>query len=95
MKISKKDIRYVAHLSRIALSDSEEELFVHQLSDILSYIEKLNQLNTDNVDPLVYTTNTFNVFREDALEKPLAIEDAQSCAPSTMGAFFKVPKVIE
>jgi aspartyl-tRNA(Asn)/glutamyl-tRNA(Gln) amidotransferase subunit C len=95
MKISKKDIRYVAYLSRIALTDNEEELFVHQLSDILSYIEKLNKLNTDNVDPLVYTTNTFNVFREDALEKSISIEDAHYCAPSTMGVFFKVPKVIE
>jgi len=95
MKISDNDIRYVAHLSRISLTENEEALFVHQLSDILSYIEKLNKLNTENVEPLVYTTNAFNVFREDVLEKSISIDDAQSCAPSIMGVFFKVPKVIE
>ena len=95
MKIDKKDIEYIANLSRIELSDNEKEMFIHQLSDILSYIEKLNELNTENIKPTAYSINTTNVFREDKLEPPISREDAVINAPSTMGVFFKVPKVIE
>ncbi|MEK7749972.1 MAG: Asp-tRNA(Asn)/Glu-tRNA(Gln) amidotransferase subunit GatC [Planctomycetota bacterium] len=95
MKIDKKTIEYIANLSRIELSDQEKEVFIHQLSDILSYIEKLNKLNTEDIKPMAYSINTTNVFREDKLEPPISIEDALINAPSTMGVFFKVPKVIE
>ena len=95
MKIDRKDIEYIANLSRIELSGHEKELFIHQLSDILSYIEKLSKLNTENIKPMAYSMNTTNVFREDKLELPISREDALSNAPSTMGVFFKVPKVIE
>lgn len=95
MKIEKKDIEYIANLSRIELSDHEKEMFIHQLSDILSYIEKLNELNTKDIKPMAYSINTTNAFREDKLEPPISREDALINAPSTMGVFFKVPKVIE
>jgi len=95
MKIGKKDIEYIANLSRIELSDIEKEMFVHQLSDILSYIEKLNKLNTENVKPMAYTINASNIFREDKLEPSISISDALLNAPVTKGVFFKVPKVIE
>ena len=95
MKIDKKTIEYIANLSRIELSDQEKEVFIHQLSDILSYIEKLNKLNTEDIKPMAHSINTTNVFREDKLEPPISREDALSNAPSAMGAFFKVPKVIE
>ncbi len=95
MKIEKKDIEYIANLSRIELSDREKEMFIHQLTDILSYIEKLNELNTKEIKPMAYSINTTNVFREDKLEPPISREDALINAPSTMGVFFKVPKVIE
>jgi len=95
MKIDKKTIEYIANLSRIELSDQEKEVFIHQLSDILSYIEKLNKLNTEDIKPMAYSINTTNVFREDKLEPPISREDALNNAPSAMGVFFKVPKVIE
>ena len=95
MTIGKKDIEYIANLSRIELTESEKEKFVIQLSDILSYIEKLNELNTANVEPMAYTTNESNVFREDVLVQSISPEDALRNAPAIMGVFFKVPKVIE
>jgi len=95
MKIDKKTIEYIANLSRIELSDQEKEVFIHQLSDILSYIEKLNELNTEDIKPMAHSINTTNVFREDKLEPPISREDALNNAPSSTGVFFKVPKVIE
>ncbi len=95
MKIQKKDIEYIANLSRIELDEHEKELFIQQLSDILSYIEKLNELNTDNVTPLAYTVDVTNVFREDTLEQSIQLEDVLLNAPAAKGVFFKVPKVLE
>jgi aspartyl-tRNA(Asn)/glutamyl-tRNA(Gln) amidotransferase subunit C len=95
MKISKKDIEYIANLSRIELTEHEKEMFVHQLNDILSYIEKLNKLNTENIKPLAYAMSVSNVFREDKLEHSIPLEDVLLNAPAVQGAFFKVPKVIE
>ncbi|TVM03082.1 MAG: Asp-tRNA(Asn)/Glu-tRNA(Gln) amidotransferase GatCAB subunit C [Candidatus Brocadia sp. WS118] len=93
--MGKKDIEYIAHLSRIELSETEKETFVCQLSDILSYIEKLNRLNTEAVKPMSCTVNATNVLRDDILESSLSLEEAQFNAPATKGVFFKVPKVIE
>lgn len=74
---------------------NEEEMFIRQLSDILSYVNKLNKINTENVKPLVYPLNMSNVFRDDELDESSSREEVLSNAPSTMGFFFKVPKVIE
>ncbi len=95
MKIDKRDIEYIANLSRIELSESEKEMFVHQLGDILTYIEKLNELNTEDTKPMINTMNAYNIFREDKLVPSISHEEATSSAPVSMGAFFKVPKVID
>ncbi len=95
MKIDVKDIEYVANLSRIELSSQEKELFIHQISDILSYIEKLSKLNTDGVKPMAYPLAATNVLRDDELKSSISRDNALVNAPSTKGVFFKVPKVIE
>lgn len=95
MNVGKKDIEYIANLSRIQLSEIEKETFIHQLSDILSYIEKLNRLNTETVKPLSTAINATNIFREDVIEQSIPLEDTHLNAPATQGVFFKVPKVIE
>jgi aspartyl-tRNA(Asn)/glutamyl-tRNA(Gln) amidotransferase subunit C len=95
MQIDKRDIEYIANLSRIDLSEIEKETFVYQLRDILSYIEKLNRLNTETVRPLSSAVTATNVFRDDTLESSLPFEDTQMNAPAVHGVFFKVPKVIE
>jgi aspartyl-tRNA(Asn)/glutamyl-tRNA(Gln) amidotransferase subunit C len=95
MKIDKKNIEYIANLSRLKLSESEKDTFVIQLSDILTYIEKLNKLNTNDVLPMSYPINATNVFREDKLGASVSKEDAFQNSPAQMDVFFKVPKVIE
>ena len=95
MKIIKKDIEYIANLSRIELTEQEKEMFIHQLGDILSYIEKLNKLNTENVKPMAHAIDVYNVFRDDTPETSISKEDALFNAPSKVGVFFQVPKVID
>ncbi len=95
MSISIKDIDYVASLSKFELSDKEKGIFVSQLREVLSYIEKLNKLDTENIAPLIHPFNVTNIFREDMLEESIRREKALSLAPATDGFFFKVPKVLE
>lgn len=95
MMIDKDEVEYIANLSRISLNEREKDMFVHQLNDILSYIEKLNTLDTKNVKPMAYILKVSNVFREDKLETSIPIQDVLINAPSTKSSFFKVPKVIE
>ncbi|MCF6157412.1 MAG: Asp-tRNA(Asn)/Glu-tRNA(Gln) amidotransferase subunit GatC [wastewater metagenome] len=93
--MDKKLIEYVASLSRLELTRDEEEMFMNQLTDILSYIEKLRKLNTEDVKPMAYPLNKSNVFREDKLCPSTSKEEILANAPAKIDAFFKVPKVIE
>ncbi|MCF6150465.1 MAG: Asp-tRNA(Asn)/Glu-tRNA(Gln) amidotransferase subunit GatC [Candidatus Kuenenia sp.] len=95
MSLDIREIEYIASLSKFVLNDEEKRVFVSQLGEVLLYIEKLNQLDTENVVPLVHPLNMVNVFREDEQKESICREKVQSIAPSTMGAFFKVPKVLE
>ncbi|HHT9119092.1 MAG TPA: Asp-tRNA(Asn)/Glu-tRNA(Gln) amidotransferase subunit GatC [Candidatus Hypogeohydataceae bacterium YC41] len=93
--IDKKTIEHVALLARLELSEEEKELFVSQLGDILTYIEKLKELDTSKVEPMAYATATTNVFREDVPTPSLKLEEVLKNAPAKFQDFFKVPKVIE
>ncbi len=95
MDIGIKVIEKVASLSRIELTIEEKSTFRKQLTDILDYMEKLNELNTDDVQPMAYATSLKNVFREDELESSFARQEILKLSPSNINGFFKVPKVIE
>ncbi len=95
MGITKKELEHIAVLSRLELSEEEKELFSHQLGDILKYIEKLNELNTEHVEPMAYAATFNNVFREDKATLSLPREEALQNSPSQALGFFKVPKVID
>jgi len=94
MSIKKDTIRYVADLARLDLTPEEEELFASQLNDILVYMEKLNKLKTDSMEPMSHAVSMGNVFREDDLRDSLTSSEALRNAPSEKENFFKVPKVI-
>lgn len=94
--IDKNIVKRVAHLARLSLDEKESALYSSQLGAILSYIDKLNEINTDNVLPTSHALPTLkNVFRKDVLKPSLGAEDTLSNAPSKEGDFFKVPKIIE
>lgn len=95
MKISKKDVEYVAKLARLKLSEKEKEKFTKQLDQILKYVDKLNELDTEKVKPTSHVLPLKNVFREDKAGKSLKVEKVLENAPEKVKGFFKVPKVIE
>ena len=95
MDISVKEIEHIANLSRITLTVDEKNTFAKQLTNILGYIEKLNELDTDEVQPMAYATSLKNVFREDELKSSFSRQEILELSPSSTNGFFKVPKVIE
>lgn len=96
MSIDKKTVQHVALLSRLELDNKELELYSTQLASILSYISKLNEIDTKDVLPTSHPLSTLkNVFRKDALKDSIEVEEALKNAPSREGDFFKVPQVIE
>jgi len=94
-KIDELLVRRVAQLARLELSDREIIQFSTQLSAIVDYIEKLNELNTDGVEPLAHCLPVCNVFRTDEVLPSLTQEQALANAPDAENGYFKVPKVLE
>jgi len=94
-KIDEAQVRHIAHLSRLLLSDEEIALFSEQLSSILEYVEQLNRLDTEHVEPTAHALPIHNVFREDEPARPLPVEAVLANAPQSAEGFFKVPKVLE
>jgi aspartyl-tRNA(Asn)/glutamyl-tRNA(Gln) amidotransferase subunit C len=95
MKISKEEIEHIAVLGRLSLSEEEKELFGPQLSGILDYVEQLNELDTDDVEPTSHVLPLNNVMREDIPGGSISREDALMNAPSHTEKFYRVPKIIE
>jgi len=93
--ITKKDVQYIAHLSRIHLSDSEIEKLTITLEDILGYIAKLNKLDVSKVKPTSHVLPLQNVFRKDLPRPSLQQADVIKIAPGHDKGSFKVPQVIE
>ncbi len=94
MPVTLKDVEHIAALARLELSDEEKEQFTHQLNQILTYVEKLKELDTTTVEPLSHVVDLSNRFREDRVEPGLTPEEALRNAPSRTDNYFKVPKVI-
>ncbi len=91
----KIDVKYVANLARLELTEEQTAKFQKQFSSLLDYIEKLKTLNTKNILPLSHATSLENVFRKDKIKSSLSLEDALTNAPQREGDFFKVPPVIK
>ena len=95
MKITKEEIEHIALLARLSLSEEEKDLFGTQLSSILDYMEKLNELDTTNVEPTSHVLPLRNVMRDDVPCPSIPREDALMNAPDHTDKFFRVPKIIE
>ncbi len=94
-KIDSATVRYVANLSRIDLSDEELGLFSHQLAEIVDYINQLDELDTDGVEPLAQAIEIPNVLREDEVTPSLSPQEALANAPERKGDSYKVPAVLD
>ncbi|CUU05224.1 aspartyl/glutamyl-tRNA(Asn/Gln) amidotransferase subunit C [Candidatus Thermokryptus mobilis] len=94
MPVTIKDVEYIANLARLEFKEEEKEKFTEQFNKILEYIDKLNELDTENVEPLYHVIDLKNVFREDEVKPSYPREEILKNAPSRTEFFFKVPKVI-
>jgi aspartyl-tRNA(Asn)/glutamyl-tRNA(Gln) amidotransferase subunit C len=111
MKVTEKDVAHVADLANLELSAEERAGMVRDLNSILGYVDRLNELDTSNVEPMAQVSDRYGVdeskqrserfasaYRDDVIEglrKSLSQEAALQNAPDADGAFFRVPKVIE
>jgi aspartyl-tRNA(Asn)/glutamyl-tRNA(Gln) amidotransferase subunit C len=94
-KITKQDVEYVAGLSQLTLDEATKERLVGELNNILSYMDKLNELDTTNIEPMMHAIPMTNVFREDVVGESLDREVALMNAPKTDGVYFLVPRILD
>ncbi len=95
MKVDKETLKKIAHLARLQINKEEEEKMLASLSDILTWVDKLNELDTDEVEPLTNMSHEVNALREDKIGMHLEHERALKNAPDRDNDFFRVPKVKE
>ena len=94
MKITPQEVSHVADLARLHMSQEEIEALARQLDDILTYVAKLNELDTEAIMPTTHAISIVNAFREDEMKPSLVREKALANAPQQNGESFVVPKVI-
>lgn len=95
MQIDKATLHKIANLARLEITPEEEAPLLQSLENVLSWMEHLNELDTDNVAPLTHISSEINVMREDVVGNHLPREQGLYNAPSQDGIYFRVPKVIE
>lgn len=95
MSATQIDVKYVAHLARLALTPEEEEKFGAQLGQVLGYIEKLNELDVSQVDPTAHAVPMVNITRPDEVRPSLPNDEALRNAPARANGLFVVPKIVE
>ena len=95
MKLSLAQVEHVARLAQLTLSDQEKELFREQLSSILEYAQRLQQLDTSTIPPTATVLPLENVMRDDQVRPSLPLADVLANAPDTEDGYFRVPVVLE
>jgi aspartyl-tRNA(Asn)/glutamyl-tRNA(Gln) amidotransferase subunit C len=95
MNITIEDINKIAKLARLGLSSEETATFANQMGNILSYVETLNELNTDGITPTSHAVPVENAFRPDVVYPSGIIDKSLTNAPESADNYFRVPPVIE
>lgn len=93
-KLTDDEVRHVAKLSRLRLNDDEIHAYAEQLSNVLAYVSKLNELDVEGVEPMAHGADVTNVMRDDVPQAGLQVDVALHNAPDQWPPFFKVPKVL-
>lgn len=95
MKLDKKEVEKLAHLARLEFSEKEKEEMIEDMDKIIGFVEKINELKLDGVEPLVYMTEEENIMRKDVVLEEVPKEKALRNSPSKDTDYFKVPKVVK
>ena len=93
--ITIKDVEHVAKLARMSLSEEEKTMFTEQLGNILEYINELNELDTENVEPMAHPVPASNIMREDKVSQEFTTDDMLSNAPQEEDGYYRVPKITD
>lgn len=88
-------IRSLAHLARLEFNEATEQAMLTDLNKILNWVDKLRELNTDNIEPLIHMSEEVNVMRDDVAQNTVSHEAALQNAPKKDSDYFRVPKVME
>ena len=95
MALTSEEVHYIAALARLRFSEDEERRLAAEMSRILAYMDKLNELDTGDVQPMSHVLDLHNVYRPNAAEQRITPDEGLRNAPDADGAYFRVPKVIE
>ncbi len=94
MKISREEVLHVADLARLVLTEEEREIVTEQMGTILSYVDKLSEIDTTGVPATTHAHKKVNAFREDVVSSSLSREEALSNAPQKNEEMFEVPRIL-
>ena len=94
-KIDIKTVDEVAHLARLEFNEEGKAEILNDMNRMLAFVDKLNEMDTDGVEPLIYMTDEKNVMRDDEPKQTITQKDALKNAPEKDSDYFKVPKVID
>ncbi|MBZ5750902.1 MULTISPECIES: Asp-tRNA(Asn)/Glu-tRNA(Gln) amidotransferase subunit GatC [Metabacillus] len=94
-RISTDQVKHVANLARLAITEEDAELFTSQLDAIISFAEQLNEVDTENVKPTSHVLDMKNIMREDISEKGLSNEEVVKNAPDHADGYIRVPSILE
>jgi aspartyl-tRNA(Asn)/glutamyl-tRNA(Gln) amidotransferase subunit C len=92
--LSKKEVKHIAWLAHIELSDQEKTLFTEQFNEILDYFKKIDQVDTEGVEPTYHVLDLKNVYRKDEAKPSLPTEEALRNAPKKEKKFIKAPRIV-
>lgn len=95
MRFDRDEVRKIAVLSRLEFDDAQAGVFAEQLSEILGYIDKLNEVDTEGVEPSAHSLKLVNILREDAARSSLSPDEALANAPESSQQCFQVPQIIQ
>ncbi|MCX6294799.1 MAG: Asp-tRNA(Asn)/Glu-tRNA(Gln) amidotransferase subunit GatC [Bacteroidetes bacterium] len=95
MKIDNETVDKIAHLARLEYENEAKERIKMDMNNMIGFIEKLNELDTSNVEPLIYMSDEVNLLREDIVRQEITQDEALKNSPKHDSDYFKVPKVIE
>jgi aspartyl-tRNA(Asn)/glutamyl-tRNA(Gln) amidotransferase subunit C len=95
MKIDTKVVDELAHLARLSYENEAKQEIVTELNKIIAFVEKLEEINTDGIEPLIYMVDETNITREDKMKQDVSQDEGLKNAPKKDSDYFRVPKVIE
>ena len=95
MKISAETVEHIAHLARLNFEGDQKEAILSDLNNIVGFMDKLSEVNTEGVEPLIFMTEGFDNLREDAAVQTISQKEALKNAPKKDSDYFRIPKVLD